>query len=73
MAESDGPLGVDADVVPGGAGPFGYTRINPVPVAGNVWERVCTWTACAQRTVCQSIGGAKVRKLVKMVRLTATN
>ena len=40
MAESDGPLGVDADVVPGGAGPFGYTRTNPVPVAGNVSERL---------------------------------
>lgn len=34
VAESGGPLGVDADAVPGGIGPFGRTLTNPVPVAG---------------------------------------
>ena len=40
VAESGGPLGVNADVVPGGAGPFGRTRTNPVPVAGIVSARL---------------------------------
>ena len=34
VAESGGPLGVDADSVPDGIGPFGRTLANPVPVAG---------------------------------------
>lgn len=36
VAESGGPVGVDADMVPGGTGPFGRTLTNPVPVAGIV-------------------------------------
>lgn len=36
MAESGGPVGVNADTVPGGTGPFGRTLANPVPVAGIV-------------------------------------
>ena len=36
VAESGGPVGVDADSVPGGTGPFGRTLANPVPVAGIV-------------------------------------
>ncbi|AIZ65371.1 hypothetical protein PK28_16995 (plasmid) [Hymenobacter sp. DG25B] len=40
VAESGGPLGVDADVVPGGTGPFGRVPGNPVPVAGIVSARL---------------------------------
>ena len=36
VRESGGPVGVDADVVPGGSGVFGRTATNPVPVAGIV-------------------------------------
>ena len=36
VAESGGPVGVDADTVPGGSGPFGRVLSNPVPVAGIV-------------------------------------
>ena len=39
VADSGGAQGVDADAVPGGTGPFGRTRTNPVPVAGIVSER----------------------------------
>jgi len=40
VAESGGPLGVDADAVPDGTGPFGRTLANPVPVAGIVSARL---------------------------------
>lgn len=36
VAESGGPVGVDADMVPDGTGPFGRVLTNPVPVAGIV-------------------------------------
>ena len=40
VAESGGPLGVDADTVPGGTGLFGRALSNPVPVAGIVAARL---------------------------------
>ncbi|TLM88971.1 hypothetical protein [Hymenobacter jeollabukensis] len=36
VAESGGPVGYDADEIPGGTGPFGRVASNPVPVAGIV-------------------------------------
>ncbi|GAA4020372.1 hypothetical protein GCM10022408_37990 [Hymenobacter fastidiosus] len=40
VTESGGPVGVDADAVPGGVGPFGRAFSNPVPVAGIVAARL---------------------------------
>ena len=51
VAESDGPVGVDADTVPGGSGPFGRVLSNSVPVAGIV--AAVQYLACLRMAGCR--------------------
>ena len=72
MAESGG-LGVDADAVPGGTGPFGRTRINSVPVAGIASAWLNQDRLCVRQTASRWNGDVKARNREKMDRLTAVS